>query len=90
MCECRHTVSHAMNLGAETCHLMFLGYTCHFDTGWRRPIGCLFFIGHFPQKSPIISGSLAEDDLQLKASYAFAPPCSGMRASVNLGMYVFD
>ena len=31
---------------------------------------------HVPQKSPIISGSLAENDLQLKASYGSAPRCN--------------
>ena len=31
--------------------------------------------GHFLQKSPIISGSFAKRDLQLKASYASLPPC---------------
>ena len=45
------------------------------DSRWRRCVGCLFFVGCFPQKSPIISGSFAERDLQCVAPYASSAPC---------------
>ena len=42
---------------------------------WRRIIGCLIFIGLFLQKSPVISGSVVERDLEVKASSALSPSC---------------
>jgi len=48
----------------------------HTHLRWQRPIGCLILIGHFLQKSPAISGSFAEGDLQSKESYALQPSCT--------------
>ena len=44
-----------------------------------RGIACLIFSGLFPQKNPIIIGSLAERDLHVRASNASSPPCNRQR-----------
>ena len=56
---------------------VLVGTTCRsLVIGWRRPIRRLICIGHFPQKSPIIRGSSADNNLRLKASHASSPPLS--------------
>jgi len=48
-----------------TCMYVSSTYSC-VCTGWRRVTGRLIFIGHFLQKSPIISGSFARKACNLK------------------------
>ena len=82
----QYVAGHMLQYVAVSCSVYFLRSSIESSkttptsslstTGWRRRIGRLIFIGHFPHKSPIIRGSFAENNLQLKTSYKSSPSCT--------------
>ena len=56
------------------------------STVWCIVIGRLIFTGHFPQKSPIISGCFAEDDRNLRHPMDLQHPVS---LSLYFPIYIY-
>ena len=81
VCECVWFVRVCICVCTDVCLYIFRAtqfflFGRRGGAGWRRPTGYLIFVGHFLQKSPIICGSFAKNDVQLKAFYGSSPPCN--------------
>jgi len=69
-------------------HYRCAGVCVAVRTVWRRVIGCLVFISHCPLRSPLICGFFAKNELQLKATYDSAPPCSFCSLALSVCWYL--
>ena len=81
-----HQQDHTTKLHTHTHIHMHITLHAHLLTActwWQILTGCLIFIGHFPQKSPRISGSFAKIDFQLEASYASSPPYMNIQCNLT-------
>ena len=88
MWACRKEISsksviHLYNYVWCPAAVMRMGCNC---TGWRRLIGSLIFMGHFPQKSPIFSGSFVHKDLQLSR---LSSPKSATYIDIYVYIYIY-
>jgi len=81
---------HRVHIYMYTIYSVHICMSLYIYRGWRRLIGSLILIGHFPQKSTIFSGSFVENDLQLRGSYESSPPCSVHICMYTVSLYIYS
>ena len=84
MCVCNDSLICVTSCVCANGAMIILRLLCNVNnacTGCRRPEGCFVVTGHFPQQSPTIIGSFAENNLQLGARQAEELPGAAARHS---------